>query len=402
MSNLFSAYASALGYQFQFRYALSLLFKAIQDGRLTQELSIEHLDDVAMEEDGVAQELVQTKHHLRPADLTDASTDLWKTLRVWCEYEASNVGTDVTLTLVTTASAVAGSVAAELRVGASPSYAALGARLETIARAGGNSSLISAYAAYLALSSAQQQALLARITVLDGTMHIQDIPGEIKRRYLSLTVNPRHVDDLYERLEGWWVAKAIEMLCVAPGVLTTISAITLRDKVVSLGQKYTEHNLPDDFPHQLELGEEDLGSHERIFVAQLRLVLDNNSRLRHAIGQYYRAYNQRSRWLDAGLIDDEALDTYSAYLLEEWTLAFHKMHDDLGDLPDEATLKRVGRNLFDWANEKTWTPIRSNYQNGAFPRGSLHMLANSMKIGWHPHFQERITALIVQAAEAAS
>src|SRR6266446_8657025 len=49
-------------------------------------ISIEKLDDVAFEEDGEPKQLLQFKHHvINSATLTDSSTDLWKTLRVW-EY----------------------------------------------------------------------------------------------------------------------------------------------------------------------------------------------------------------------------------------------------------------------------------------------------------------------------
>lgn len=298
MSNPYSANAAALGYIYQVRVALSLLFKAVYDGNFTHELSIERLDDVAFEQGGSPQELIQTKHHIQAADLSDASADLWKTLRIWCEFEAANPGSTVTLTLLTTAVAVQGTVVEALKLGATPNLVGLSTRLTTLAQTGRNVALTKAYAAYLALSASQQVSLLKRITVLDGTIPIQDVPGDIKRRYLPLTVQPRHIDDLYERLEGWWCGKAVEMLSTDPARPLTVSAATLQAKVVSLGQLYTEANLPDDFPQQLEMDEEMLGAHERVFVAQLKLVLNNNTRLRHAIGQYYRAYNQRTRWLD--------------------------------------------------------------------------------------------------------
>ena len=48
-------------------------------------VGIETLDDVVFESTGRdPQELLQTKHHRNaPASLTDGSTDLWKTLRIW-------------------------------------------------------------------------------------------------------------------------------------------------------------------------------------------------------------------------------------------------------------------------------------------------------------------------------
>lgn len=80
-----SAAAPAIGYLFQCRYALIESLRRLR--RDEQFLaSMETLDDVVFERDGEPPDLLQTKHHIKkPADLTDASPDLWKTIRVWCE-----------------------------------------------------------------------------------------------------------------------------------------------------------------------------------------------------------------------------------------------------------------------------------------------------------------------------
>src|ERR687897_94188 len=85
MSNQFDASASLLGYLFQCRWAL---VEALQ--RLKNEgsfvLSLETLDDVVFNQTGKPIDVLQTKHHVRRgANLSDASEDLWKTLRVWIE-----------------------------------------------------------------------------------------------------------------------------------------------------------------------------------------------------------------------------------------------------------------------------------------------------------------------------
>lgn len=77
----FSAAASALGYLYQVRYGLVLLLEAKNPASA---LSLEKIDDVAFEESGDPTQMLQFKHRLdRTATLTDSSTDLWKTLRVW-------------------------------------------------------------------------------------------------------------------------------------------------------------------------------------------------------------------------------------------------------------------------------------------------------------------------------
>lgn len=85
-----SAASSALGYLYQVRYAL---LKALRRLRNSQEflVNIETLDDIVFDAQGQPTELLQTKHHVNnTADLTDASPDLWKSVRIWCERLVAN------------------------------------------------------------------------------------------------------------------------------------------------------------------------------------------------------------------------------------------------------------------------------------------------------------------------
>ena len=102
----------------QLRYALFLLLREVRE-RPECELSIERLDDVAFERNGAPLELIQLKHGLllKQASLTDASEELWKTLRIWSIKlrEAPGDFPNLLLTLVTTGQASDGSAAALLR-----------------------------------------------------------------------------------------------------------------------------------------------------------------------------------------------------------------------------------------------------------------------------------------------
>lgn len=80
-------------------------------------VSIETLDDVVFERDGEGKELIQIKHHInRAANLTDASPDLWKTLRMWCgNFISGVIRQDSVLFLITIAVTQDGSVASYLK-----------------------------------------------------------------------------------------------------------------------------------------------------------------------------------------------------------------------------------------------------------------------------------------------
>lgn len=118
MISSFSAAAGpqALGYLYQAQYALYALLTA--DGEESA-LILEGLDDVELQSATVT-ELQQLKHHLsttRQAVLSNRSTDLWKTLRVWGDLLQKQQWDPLRtrLALITTATAAPGSIPSLLR-----------------------------------------------------------------------------------------------------------------------------------------------------------------------------------------------------------------------------------------------------------------------------------------------
>ena len=68
------------GYLYQVRLALKLLLES--DDPLFQ-VSLEKFDDIAFDKDDEPVQLIQAKHHCKPASLSDSSVDLWRTLNEW-------------------------------------------------------------------------------------------------------------------------------------------------------------------------------------------------------------------------------------------------------------------------------------------------------------------------------
>src|SRR4051794_17434587 len=115
-NNVFGAADPALGYLYQIRVALFLSLSRLRESTAFL-VSIEAIDDVSFEVVGALPEVFQAKHHQkRSANLTDASPDLWKSLRVWIEgRRTGNIPAGSMLNLLTTSTAGAGSAASRLR-----------------------------------------------------------------------------------------------------------------------------------------------------------------------------------------------------------------------------------------------------------------------------------------------
>ena len=116
--------------------------------------------------------------------MADASTDLWKTLRIWFEGTATGaIPATASMCLVTTGEASAGSAAFYLRANNRDVQAAV-TRLDATAQSSTNVTNSPAYAAYLDATPGQRAALLTRVTVLDVAPTVDDLDGELRLRGL--------------------------------------------------------------------------------------------------------------------------------------------------------------------------------------------------------------------------
>ena len=391
--NQFSASASALGYLYQARLSLLWSLKRLKvDADFL--VSLETLDDVAFESKGRPEELLQTKHHLtRPAALTDASIDLWKTLRVWFEVTQNNsIPQQTMLYMVTTSTAAPNSSAAKLAHENRDIESAL-ASLQTTAQTSSNQENAPAYKVFLDTPVAQRRSILNRIVILDKTPAIVDLNESIKAN-IGWATERRFQDTFLQYLEGWWFRRVIvQMARINTG--DRILGGELEAQMSNLREQFKQESLPiaDDL---LNFTPDDaaVAAHEEsLFVRQMELAKANKRRVAAAVRDYYRAFEQRSRWLRDDLLMVGDLKVYELRLLQEWELFFEARRDELGDSAAEAEKEAAARKVLEWA-EAACIPIRPAVTEPFVCRGSLHMLADALQVGWHSEFRDRLAHLL--------
>ncbi|OLN21609.1 hypothetical protein BTO30_14095 [Domibacillus antri] len=391
MSTEFSANAQALGYLYQVRYALLMLLKSNPDSLI----SIERFDDVAFEKDGSPIELIQTKHHLsNESSLSNSSSDLWKTLRVWCTAFLNDESKfeDVKYMLITTNRAADDSAASKLypsQTNKRDIHEAMKI-LDGIAEKSENKGNKKAYDTYLSLSDSQRKKLLSKVFILDNSPSILDTKDFILRE-LIYAARPQFVKAVYERLEGFWFNKAIEHLSLDG--LSSISHIEVREFIHDLQEQFQQDNLPMDFMNIKTYEGHELQDEEKVFIEQLKLITVRQPRINKAISDYYKAYEQRSRWIRDELILVNELENYEDRLIDEWERRFETMLEDLGEESAEEVLQKEGRALFNWIDQQAEIPIRPKCTAPYILRGSYHMLSNKLQVGWHSMYIERLQDL---------
>lgn len=398
-TNKYSAVDATLGYLYQVRSALLwtlMRLKAEPDFLV----GIETLDDVAFESiGGDPRELLQTKHHRSAtASLTDASTDLWKTLRIWFEGAASGeIPTTASMFLVTTGEASAGSAASYLRA-SNRDVQAAATLLDATAQSSTSAANAAAYSAYLAATPGQRTALLTRVTVLDVAPTVIDLDGEL-RQEVFWAVDKEHHTAFLNRLEGWWFRRVLEQLSSSGD---RIGSVELEAQMSDLREGFKQESLPiDDDLLEFSLDEATRAAHENSnFVHQLDLIKAGKRRVAAAIRDYYRAFEQRSRWLRDELVVGLDLHRYEKRLIEEWDLVFEGMRDELGDAATDRAKEEAARSVLTWA-ERASLLIRPTVTEPFVCRGSLHMLADELRVGWHPEFRDRLAHLLAGEEGAA-
>lgn len=394
----FSATSSALGYYYQIRYALFVLLK---DDELNGEISLETMDDITFGIDGSPVKLIQTKHHIsRTASLTDASADLWKTIRIWSSklLDESFDPNIAQLILVTTASAPSNSVASLLGPAVGRNIQQALSILRQVAETSNNNANRSAYNVFLRLTEEQKYLLLNSVKILTSSPDIADVVPQIHRK-LTFATRPEFIESVYQRLEGWWFDRAIKSM---EGILSpTISFSEAIAKINDISEQFHKDNLPIDFLSCSNPSEEAFDDNQKIFIEQLRLIAVSQPRIYKAISDYYRAYQQRSKWLREDLLGVNELEDYEKRLIDEWERRFYIMRENLNENYSEEDMKHAGRDLYNHVDENANICIRPACTEPYVMRGSYHMLANKLDIGWHTQFVERLQCLLGNARDVA-
>ncbi|HEY2169057.1 MAG TPA: ABC-three component system protein, partial [Candidatus Angelobacter sp.] len=365
------------------------------DGPEEQELALEALDDIVVESPAKGTGLLQTKYHVSPAALTNLSADLWKTIRIWSEHLKSGaiLIPPATLTLITTGTAPEGSISSLLRPGLQRDISGIVAALLNASSQSENEKLQPSFVAFTALTDDQRSRLISAITILDKSPDITDVREKIEEK-LKLSVDREHRNAVLERLEGWWFDEVTKQFLSKNG--RPITGFEIADKVRSIADQFGPNALPIDFLHA-QPDSVDARADDRTFVKQLREIDVGGTRIEKAILDYYRAYEQRSRWARDELLVSGEIDDYEAVLIDEWERYAAAVGENLDENTTEEVLRQTGKAIFNWMEQNADFRIRADVSAPYVMRGSYHILANACpnpRVWWHPKFLERLSAVL--------
>lgn len=395
----FSAGEQSLGYIYQARLALLHLLQLPESTSVV----LEKDDDLDFTAEEGGKSLASLKHKAVGDRLTDLSTDFWKSVNIWLDrYKRDGrAASSLRFFLFTTGKVAPGSFLTRFlsdqprASGDTPTLT----ELANAALAKTKSKLIHPIAtAFHELNNSEKQDFLERILIFDGNPRISDIPTVIRDNYMRST-RREHREFVFQRLEGWWTDAVIKHLTGARP--EGIFGYEVSDKLANFGEEYKADNLPITFRGKEPPKDIDTDADPRLFVTQLREIGISSNRIRSAILDYYRAFEQRSAWARENLLVSGEVEEYEDRLADEWSrfkdVAFENLQED----SVEDALREAGAILYNWAEFETGKieslRIRARVTEPYVLRGSFHILADTRpkpRVFWHPKFIDRLCVVL--------
>lgn len=400
--NRSSAAEQGLGYIYQPRFALLRLLQLPE----STSLLIEKDDDLDfLDKDGV-KSLASLKHKAVGDRLTDLSIDFWKSFGIWLDRYNRDGRSQANLRffLFTTGTVSADSFLRHFLVKLSSEVNPVSLSelvRDTLAKS--NSNPINAIAEeFHKLNNQEKDDFLLRIAIFDSGPRIIDVPSIIKDQHMR-TIRRESRNAVFERLEGWWNDSVVDLLS---GKRTAaIYGYEISDKLSEIAEEYRSDNLPIEFWGKVPEGEIDVETDPRPFVVQLRVIDIASNRIRKAILDYYRAFEQRSAWARENLLVSGEMEEYEDRLVDEWSRYKDVVFEGLDEESADAVLLEAGRELYKWAEFASVNVrslrIRERVAEPYVVRGGFHILANTLpmpRVHWHPRFLSRIGALLGAAS----
>lgn len=400
--NIHSAVGSALGYYYQAIYALICLFDSKNDEAF---VSIETFDDV-YHEDGVQKTLHQLKHKtINKPKISIKDTDLWKTLRVWCDYLTTNDANNGYFTLSTVAEIDNQS---ELNVLKTESNSrdeleivlldeanrVINKRIEVKKE---NEKLITnrqpekklpyeskikACIAFRDLNSSKRKTLLRNTRINTSIFTIDKTQEEVIER-IKVSTQAKNLIPLAESIIAWWDREAVRSLTRERQECIYFSE--LQEFIAKKNTELYNDGFTDDID-DMELPPPDI--EHPIHKKQLEIINATDSQKRRSFNTEVKARIQRNIWMSRNLPSVFKLKNYDKLLVDEWSYKFESMVSKISHSVGN-TKEIEGRSLLDWSHEKAHKQVKSisrSYDNPDLIRGSYQVFSKDKRIGWHPDY----------------
>jgi hypothetical protein len=384
----YAAGEQGLGYVYQIRFALAHLMRQNDE---SSSLLIEADDDVQLRDVNGKDTLISLKHKQEGETVGTLSVDFWKSVRIWLDrYKRDGkLACSHAYCMATTARVGPKSMLEHFLRGAEPKSADVVTKLLAELQTSSTELSKEISASMADLSEIELRDFFSRIVIADCSLRINELEAGVASQLKS--VPPTFRTDVRERLEGWWLGQAIELIRKKRAPITSSEVWLV---VSSISSQYHNEQLPVTFEDEVPPEGIDALNDPRQFVQQLRAIGIDTIGLEMAILDFYRAVSQRSHWARIDVLVGGEMTRFEARLVEEWKRA--KSWASIKGLSNDAQVLEAGQRLYQWAeNESRHLQIRKQVTEDFIRRGSFHILADEKpepRVYWHPKFLDMLKA----------
>lgn len=383
------------GYLLQVRHMLYELISV--DDRI---VSIEKLDDVAVEADGkvIAEQVKSVTSANNP--IAERSSVFWKTLYNWCTYIETGAlpsGAIMRFVVVSNGIVIPGSIQASFMNACSDSDAqkALADAKKSILGTAQDNFATDMYAAlpdsyreyirYL-FDGNRTKIVCDMIKSMEIEIHNNTYDEDLLNRFSNQVGLPaEYVDLLLTDMLGW-VTQTVESF-TKDNKPAYISAAEYRKALNTQIRAYNT-NAVLRAVSQVPSKDEQSGEIERLdtYIRQLQLVEMDDATLYEAASDFLRAKIDKIEWAQRGIVHAQSFEDYHDALYRIWT-----NQKQLMGLQYRTDAIACGKAVyFKCRNDSAQQKLQGVETPPFFGSGSLHDLANtpadSPRIGWHPQY----------------
>lgn len=373
-------------------------YSVVQGARLLHRLlqassdetvSIEGLDDIAIEGDSGLVLLEQDKSGLAHNPVSDKSIELWKTLRNWLDAMRSGKIPTNTKFVLYVAQSHTGSVVERLHK--CPS-AADGAILA--------SALRNEFWGDAPLYLEKDKNAKALREHLDEVLNASDeVLGEIFQRFELVQGSGSPYEDIktllsqealgddaieptHAALIGWCQKKVAK--CIEAGHPPAITQTEFHKQLLACARKFDRADKELVSAHR-PITDQEIKSQlqSAVYIKQMCVVGLGNDHQTDAVNEYLRAAADRAHWGIKGHVLEDSFLEYQNELKKSWRRQKDAASIDYADKSEEI----IGKALFLKCMDVR-LPLQRMQVPDYFTPGTFHALADSCQVGWHPRFRE--------------
>jgi hypothetical protein len=361
----------------------------LQDVRLCHHLlkapsgssvSLEYIEDTAVHLAGQPLLLEQSKSALANNPLSDSAFDLWKSFANWASLcVEGTIDPASTIFRYYACPKKDGKLAEQMHAARTEAevdglLAVIAKKVTSANQLKGCNPKISEF-----LSAG---TVICRQIILNFELLCEDDPLEAIREVLRFAVFEDSVDDFCAYAIGAaknWIADLI-----AAGQTPVIDAAAFRKQVQSFVRKHGILGLlvpTTTSPSAADV--QKIVSAAPLFVQQLLRIEVSKDQLVRAVGNYLQSSADRTMWAADGRIVEASLEEFDSDLESRFGFIRDEVEEIHAHLAETARGRAIYRECM-----KLQAVLEGRDVPLYFVPGSFNLLADTLRVGWHPHYAE--------------